>query len=291
MKIDNVPSTLHELLLQIVDNFGEEILTDSRLCGILNDLALDDTAKYYSVVVCAINDHIGQKLLALRELDDVDFSLKLNMLKQSFQEDNFLQHGIADYIIDCYIFALGWLDTVESVSFEELNAAESKAGELSFLKQEDGDYCGNFGKDKQRSGFGILRKEDGSYYAGNWKLNTRSGIGFTVDVERNKYAGEWRLNRRSGIGIEILAEGMRYAGEWKNGKMHGPGILFFPNGERLAVRFINGHLSGEAGVFYLRDGTYVVGTMTMKGPNGCCLHYYHDGTYETENWINGQIKR
>lgn len=291
MKTDNVPLTLHELLLRIVDEFGEEILTENRLCSIISDLAFEEVAKYQSVVVCAVNDHIGHKLLALRELDDVDFSLKVNILKQAFQEENFLQHNIANYIIDSYIFALGWVDAIESVSIEDFTAAGSRVGELSFLTQADGDYCGNLGADGQRSGFGIMREEDGSYYAGNWKLNTRSGLGLTVDAERNKYAGEWRLNRRVGIGIEILSEGIRYAGEWKNGKKHGPSIIFFPNGERMSVRFVNGSISGEAGIFYLRDGTYVMGTMTMKGPDGRCLHYLHDGTFESEDWENGQIKK
>lgn len=292
MRQDNPALTFHELLLQIVQEFGESILTESRLRGILSDLGRgSDIWKYQNVIARAVNDQVGSKILLLRELDDADFSLRLNTLKQTFQEENFFRFGIADYIINSYVYALGWIDKLDQ--YDDTDGCEDgkgKAGELNFVRQEDGEYCGNFNKENEKSGFGVMKKEDGVYYAGEWKLNTKNGIGMSVDADRNKYAGEWRLNRSAGVGVQIRSkDGVRYAGEWKNGKLNGPAILFYPNGERLCIRFQNGELMNESGIFYLRDGTYVIGSMTTNGPNGICFHFYKDGSCEKEEWNDGNF--
>lgn len=290
MKTNSTFATLHELLEQIVCQFGESVLAESRLNSIISDLASENTLKYQSVMSCSINNHIGQRMLALRDLDDADFSLKVSLLKQSFQEDNFLQHGIAEYVIDSYAYALGWLEHLDQYDESQDEEQKSTAGKLSFVEQADGEYCGNLNKDNERSGFGVMKKASGGYYAGEWKLNAQNGIGIFVDEDRNKYAGEWRLNRSSGVGVQVTSDGIRYAGEWKNGKLHGPVLLFYPNGERLCVRFENGKMVNTGGIFYLKDGTCVSGMMTLNGPTGICLHYYKDGTSQAEKWNNGKIE-
>lgn len=263
MKPNDTPRTLHELLHRVVEEFGEAVLTESRLKGLLGDLGCGIADKYRHVIGRSVNDRLGQKILLLRELDDADFSLKLGNIKQSFQEENFFRQDIVDYIVDSYLFALGWIDAPK-------------------------EYKEN--PDDQRSGFGIAKKEDGSYYAGEWKLDQKNGIGIHVENRQNKYAGEWRFNRRAGIGIQILSDGMRYAGEWKNGKMNGLGILFLPNGERMCVTFRNGHPEeGQTGCYYLKDGSFVVGSMTVKGPNGPCEHFHKDGSLTKELWDNGNL--
>ncbi|MBP3373993.1 MAG: hypothetical protein J6L60_05650 [Bacteroidaceae bacterium] len=170
---------------------------------------------------------------------------------------------------------------------ESLESSTCKAGELSFKEMNGIKYCGDISVDNERSGFGICKNEDESYYVGEWKLDMRNGVGMEVNSVNSKYVGEWNFNRKNGIGTTIQTDGIRYSGEWKNGKMHGLGTLFFPNGERLCARFSNGLLQQGTGVYYLQDGSCIIGYMTMNGPDGKCLHYKKDGSYENEIWNNG----
>lgn len=289
MKLNDTPRTLHELLHYIVEEFGEAVLTESRLKGLLGDLGCGVADKYRHVIGRSVNDRLGQKILLLRELDDADFSLKLGNIKQSFQEENFFRHDIVDYIVDSYLFALGWIDAPEEYD-EDANEGNGKAGELSFAERSGSEYCGNLNPDNQRSGFGIAKNEDGGYYAGEWKLDMKNGLGMHVEPGQNKYAGEWRLNRRAGVGIQILPNGMRYAGEWKNGKMNGHGILFFPNGERICALFRNGQPdASQTGFYYLKDGSFIGGRITIDGPDGPCTRYHTDGSCTKESWDNGNL--
>lgn len=289
MKQNESPMLFHQLLAEIVQEFGEEVLTETRLRGIISDMgAGSGIVRFRTVIDRSISNHIGQKMLLMRDLDDADFFLRVNTLKQTFQEENFFRHGIADYIIDSYLYALGWIDDLEEYNETEDIGVSGKRGELSFAERGDAEYCGNLNKDDERSGFGVCKREDGSYYAGEWKLDMKNGIGIDVSANRNRYAGEWRMNRRNGIGIQIQEDGTRYSGEWKNGKMHGVGTLFYPNGECMCVRFLNGKIQEDmGGTYYLQDGTYVVGRMTMNGPEGLCFHWRKGGVCEEENWKCG----
>ncbi len=280
----------HELLSEIVQDFGEDILTEARLKGIISDMSAgSDIAKFQTIIGRSISYHIGQRILKFRDLDEADFLLRINTLKQTFQEENFFQHGISDYIIDSYLFALGWIDQLDG--YEETVEGSAQSGELSFVERSGEEYCGNISKEDERSGFGISKREDGSYFAGEWKLDMKNGIGMDVAVGHAKYAGEWRLNRKNGIGVNIQFDGMRYAGEWKNGKMHGIGTLFYPNGERMCTRFANGEITQDVGVYFMQDGTSIIGRMTYHGPDGQCLHYRKDGSCDTEEWSNGIKKQ
>lgn len=283
----NLP--LHELLSRIVQDFGEDTLTETRLKGLLCDLGGSTYHRYQSIMTRSIAENIGQRIIMLRELDDADFSMKLSNIRQSFQEDNFYKYGIANYIIDCYLFALGWVESVAEYNEEKEDGA--KSGEINFVERDGYEYCGNLNQDDERSGFGISKNEDGSYYAGEWKLDLKNGVGINVRTDRSKYAGEWRLNRKAGIGIQLLNDGSKYAGEWKNGKMHGEGIIFYPNGEHLCASFRNGEIETDTnGIFYMKDGTYIIGKMTINGPDGECTHYSRTGKPEKENWIKGKLK-
>ena len=280
----------HELLSEIVRDFGEEILTEARLKGIISDMSAgSDISKFQTIIGRSISYHIGQRILKFRDLDEADFILRINTLKQTFQEENFFQHGISDYIVDSYLFALGWIDQLDG--YEETVESSAQSGELSFVERGGEEYCGNISKEDERSGFGISKREDGSYFAGEWKLDMKNGIGMDVAVEHAKYAGEWRLNRKNGIGAIIQSDGMRYAGEWKNGKMHGIGTLFYPTGERMWTRFANGKITQDVGVYFMQDGTSIRGRMTDHGPDGQCLHYRKDGSCNTEKWSNGIKKQ
>lgn len=291
-KNNDTSDVFHELLFKIVQDFGEEILLDSRLKSIVNDLSAGSKAdRFQPIIGRSINSHIGERILQCRDLDEADFSLRINTIKQTFQEENFLRHGISDYIIDCYLYALGWIDHLDEYDeAQETSQKTAKAGVLSFIERNGEEYCGNLSKDDQRSGFGISKYDDGSYFAGEWKLNLKNGIGMEVSASRAKYAGEWRMNRKNGVGIALLDDGTRYSGEWKNGKVHGLGTLHYPNGERMCANFSSGEINKETGIYYLKDGSCIVGLMTLKGPDGTCLHFMKNGTYEIENWMNGTKK-
>ncbi len=282
------PKTLHGLFHQITVDFGEEVLTEGRLKGLLSDYGGMRVNKFQHIITRSITYQVGQKLLTIRELDDADYALKLNNLRQAFQEENFFRHDIANYIVDCYLFAFGWIDAVREFDEDESDSSGGRAGELSFVEHSGLDYCGNYNEEKERSGFGIAKDAESNYYAGEWKLNMKNGVGMDVNTERNKYAGEWRLNRRAGVGIEITPDGNRYAGEWKNGKINGSGIMIYPNGEKMCATFRNGTLvKGAIGIYYLKDDSYVVGCMTENGPDGACQHYQKDGSSEGETWKDG----
>ncbi len=102
----------HEALRQIVDEFGECILTESRLKSILSDVLIGND-KIIKMIEHAIKDKVGVHLLALQKLDEADKAMRLSNIRQSFQEDNSFQHEMSNYVIDSFIYALEWIDHVE----------------------------------------------------------------------------------------------------------------------------------------------------------------------------------
>ena len=283
----NSNSSLHQLMAEVVELFGEETLAEERLRGLLSDLAPKVYYRYQPVVLRAMYDCIPSRLMMIRELDEADFNLKLLNIRQDFQESNFLKLGVANYIVDCFLYALGMSPEPDVYDADETS---SKAGELNFTEYKDGEYCGNFSQEGIRSGFGITKNAANAYYAGEWKLDMRQGVGLCVDDRRNKYAGEWRMNRKNGVGVSSSCDGYRYAGEWKNGKRHGHGIVFFPNGEKMFTKFKDDMIvCSEEGVFYLKDGSHICGHMSDYGPDGKCTHVLIDGAVNTEFWDNGKL--
>ena len=283
----NSNSSLHQLMAEVVGLFGEETLAEERLRGLLSDLGPQVYCRYQPVVLRAMYDGIPSRLMLIRGLDESDFNLKLLNIRQDFQESNFLKLGVANYIVDCFLYALGMTHEPDICDVDE---SSSKSGELNFTEYKDEEYCGNFSQEGLRSGFGITKNAVNAYYAGEWKLDMRQGIGFCIDDRRNKYAGDWRMNRKNGVGVSSSGDGYRYAGEWKNGKRHGHGIVFFPNGEKMFTKFKEDEIiSSEDGIFYLKDGSHICGCMSEYGPDGKCTHFLIDGSFKTEFWENGKI--
>lgn len=281
--------SLHHLMAKAVSIFGEEILAEDRLRGIISDLGFSEYLNFLHVFSRSVTDCIGGKILSFRELDHADFNLKVANLREDFQESNFFKPGVSNYVIDCYLYALGLLDDIEEYD-PESDTGTVREGELTFADHYGVQYCGNLNADDQKSGFGIAKNEDGGYYAGEWKLNMKAGIGQMVDSCKNKYAGEMKMNRKAGVGVLIREDGCRYSGEWKNGRMNGAGILFHPNGESMYTSFSNDDVRrGTFGVYTFRDGTYVTGGMTINGPDGRCTHVKRDGAAVDELWSEGKF--
>lgn len=280
---------LHEVINEAVRILGTDILYQEGLKGALYDVSPEVFTPFNVVVTRSISCKIAQKITEYSKMDEADFCLKMSNLRQEFQEVNFFRPGVSNYIIDCYLYALGIITEIGNYDFDEDDSG-IKAGELSFIDHNGSEYCGNFNNEKQRSGFGVAKGSQGGYYAGEWKLDMKYGHGMHIDEEHNKYAGEWRMNRKNGIGISSSYDGVKYAGEWKNGKRHGHGIVFFPNGEKIFAYFENGHISSSSeNKFYLKDGSCIIGKMTEKGPEGECRHILIDGSSRIENWKEGKL--
>lgn len=276
--------SFHETMYLLVSEYGESILMEPRLEGMIADL-LGGEYLYHSVMRRAVQTHVGQRIVEIsKNTNNIDIAI--DALRHSFQEENFYKPNIASYMIDSFAYALGLIPYVET-DFTE--SEEDNIGEPSFIEEEDGEFCGYSNTEGERCGFGILKETMGSYYAGEWNLNMRMGFGIGFSETRKKYAGQWRINQKNGIGIEMQENGIIYSGQWKNGKKHGVGTLFFPNGESLNTRFENDQICDCQGIWYLQDKSFVQGKMTIKGPTGLCFHTLLDGTIKDEYWNEGKL--
>lgn len=274
--------SFHEALRLITEEYGIQVLGERRLAGIVADI-LGGAFKFYPVVYRSIQTRVGDRILAL--IGSKDSSMVIPTLKQTFQEENFLNPNAASYLIESYAYAAGLIPEVT----ETLRDYEERLkGEPLFIETDDGEYCGYINSEAERCGFGILKEPTGGYYAGEWKLNMRMGVGIGVSATRKKYIGQWRINKQHGIGTELQEDGTIYSGQWRNGKRQGLGTLFFPNGECLTAFFVNDEMSDTVGIFYLQDNTFVQGHMTENGPDGLCFHTLIDGTIIEEYWNNGR---
>jgi uncharacterized protein (TIGR02145 family) len=110
-------AALHEMLHSIVQQFGREILGETRLRGLISDLMPNTEKKYLRILKQAVDDRVGTKLL---EMDSDTFAvrtMKISSLKDTFKNNNAFNHT-ADYVVDCFLFALGWF---EGTPMEKLN--------------------------------------------------------------------------------------------------------------------------------------------------------------------------
>jgi uncharacterized protein (TIGR02145 family) len=113
----------------IVQQFGREILGQARLIGLLADFKPDTERKYLTILRQAVNDGVGSKLLELEKNKNSGSMLQINVLKENLKNN----HGFsntADYVVDCFLFALGWIDKPPK---EEQNLVQGN--NLSILEQ------------------------------------------------------------------------------------------------------------------------------------------------------------
>lgn len=274
----------HEAMLFLVQEFGVDILTESRLEGLMADV-LGGEYDFFPVMHRAVQARIGQRMVELSRHTS-DYGLLLDSLKHSFQEENFLNPQAASYLIDSYAYALGLVSEVEQNFTDDDNAHE---GEPTFIEVDEGEFCGYRNQENERCGFGILKEPNGCYYAGEWNLDMRMGVGIGFSTTRRKYAGQWRINKQHGIGVELQDDGTVYSGQWKNGMRNGMGTIYFPNGESLSIVFIDNKIADTVGIWHLQDNSFVQGKMTFNGPTGLCFHTLIDGTIIEEYWNNGTL--
>lgn len=275
MIMDNM-STLnpHEALWQIARDFEVKVLAESRLNGLLGDLGIGD-AKLRKIFRCALNDRIGAKLIDMKG-DEVEHRMiKIDILKHTFKEDNFFQEEIACYVVDCFAYALGYVnapDIYESKSETQPQGTNTP----DYVAYDDGHYRGDFNERNERDGFGLFEREDSSRYIGEWLDDSRHGFGAFMNAFMETYAGQWRYNKCEGIGVKRWKDGVCYTGQWRNGTITGWGMMFSPSGAHTFGHYTDGVLNG-LGLYFTPEGDFYVsrwrdGTQVNSG-----VHFDADG--------------
>ena len=130
----NIP--LHQVFLQIVTDFGEDVVKDNRLISLLSDLGGNEFNQYKFIVRCSVDKGVGTQILEMKNLDEADRMLKIGNLKQSLIDEYSLQEDKVNYIFDCFLFAIGFITDIEksvlkntSEDFLELNISNKKEDE------------------------------------------------------------------------------------------------------------------------------------------------------------------
>ena len=108
----------HLVLHEIVQMYGSKILGEIRLKGMIFDLMPTIDKRYYNVFKKAIDDQIGVKLLEFEDEDLPVRSLKINILRDRFKTNNSFDIT-AFYVVDCFLYALGWIETLQFVQEDE----------------------------------------------------------------------------------------------------------------------------------------------------------------------------
>lgn len=123
----NIP--LHQVFLQIVTDFGEDVVTDNRLIALLSDLGGSEFNQYKFIVRCSIEKGIGNQILEMKNLDEADRMLKIGNLKQSLIDEYSLQVDKVNYIFDCYLYALGIINDIDQIDNSTVQNTESNTEE------------------------------------------------------------------------------------------------------------------------------------------------------------------
>lgn len=108
----------HEILQEIVQRYDRQKLGDTLLKGLLSDLMPHIERKYQRIFKQALDDRIGAKLLDLEDEEDCIRVVKINTLKDSFKNNNGFDKT-ADYVVDCFLFALGWIETINKEQYKQ----------------------------------------------------------------------------------------------------------------------------------------------------------------------------
>ncbi|HPQ35198.1 MAG TPA: fibrobacter succinogenes major paralogous domain-containing protein [Tenuifilaceae bacterium] len=125
------------ILHQITERFGVSILGDKRLSAILKDFMPHVEKKYQRIFTQAVADGVGTKLLELESEDEAMRTVKIHTLRDNFKSNNGF-NNTADYVVDCFLFSLGWIKKAEEKETGiDLNAAKIIQSQLD-KAMEDG---------------------------------------------------------------------------------------------------------------------------------------------------------
>jgi uncharacterized protein (TIGR02145 family) len=102
-------AALHEMLHSIVQQYGQGILGEARLRGLLADLMPNAERRHLRLARQVVDDGVGAKLLEMKGDQLAVKTMKISALKETFRTTNAFNHT-ADYVVDCLVYALGWMD-------------------------------------------------------------------------------------------------------------------------------------------------------------------------------------
>ena len=119
-KTNNLPihicpfcSTPHEAVRAIFDNWGESILGSEQFIGLIWDLMPKVESKYLRMFKQALSEGLDERLFNLsKEHNRAIASLDIASLKAGFKDNNGY-NIISDYVLDCFLYAYGWLGIKE----------------------------------------------------------------------------------------------------------------------------------------------------------------------------------
>lgn len=284
-KISEKNRIAHYVLKEIFDENPEIFRDNNSLRGYIADFFRGEP-RMKRILRQAISENVAVKIWELNDLDYADRQMRIDSMKLAFREEHFFKADISNYIIDCFVYSMGWIDALEEFSEEPEEQAIQFKG-LTAREYPGGTYLGELNEEEEHNGFGIFDREDGVLYAGEWKVNLRNGCGIVLDPNnKEKYAGEWRMNKPAGLGVKIFNDGTKCAGEWKNGKLKGIAMEYSPNGNYRIGRMEEGVITGH-GILALPSGEYVIGEFRNGKLNGKCTRVYQNGQTQEENWKDG----
>lgn len=278
-----------QILVELTNTLGEEVLLEQRLMGLVQDLTSGHFA-LSPVLRNAIQSGVPQRLQELMDYDEEERDMHIDNITLAFQDNYMLRPQAASYIVSSFAYAMG-LEEEEPPEFDlrdESGGGGGPIGEPSYVQEDDGEYCG-YHRDDKRSGFGILKRDDGSSFYGEWRVGMRMGFGLAFTAQQEKYAGQWYMNRQNGIGVMLDNNGRRYLGTWKQGRRDGWGMELLPSGNTVCSHFQKGKPSniGNKGACLLTNGDIIVGPMGPNGPDGKCLHISQQREPWEEEWKDG----
>lgn len=116
------PEKPEEVLKYIIDQFGVDVLKDTRrLNSLLSDLLFDKRKK---MIANMINNGLSREIYALLSVDELDRNMRLKNLQVTFVEEYGYGESQVQFMVDCLIYALGWITELEDTSQEKLGGTE-----------------------------------------------------------------------------------------------------------------------------------------------------------------------
>ena len=117
---------LHGLLLDIVNQYKKNILGEIRLYALISDLMPNLEEKYKSILKQSICDKVGFKLLQLEQESEAARLIKIENIKFRFKTGHVYEEKEADYIVDCFLFSLGWLTSIDKPQYQSKSTFDGK---------------------------------------------------------------------------------------------------------------------------------------------------------------------
>ena len=129
--MDSSHPASQEILKEIVTQYGKQIFNKSesaRLDGMLTDYFAHDR-KTLKLFRLAVKEYVAHNLLQCDSSDQAEQTIKINMLKSRFRDENMIEEFFVNQAVDSFAYALGWI-----INFE--NQTTSKAESRNNTKQE-----------------------------------------------------------------------------------------------------------------------------------------------------------